>query len=73
MVAGTSLENHIMKKTPKLADEECLVYSIPQAGRMLGLSRNGAYAAAKAGTIPVIRFGKLLKVPAARLHRMIEE
>jgi hypothetical protein len=37
------------------------------------LSRNAAYAAAKRGDIPVIKFGKLLKVPKARFLRMINQ
>ena len=34
-----------------------LTYDVPEAGRLLGLSRNGAYAAAKAGLIPVLNIG----------------
>ena len=44
-----------------------LVYTIPEAGRLLGLSRNGAYEAAKRGEIPTIRIGRLLLVPKSRL------
>jgi hypothetical protein len=39
---------------------------------MVGLTRNGSYDAARRGEIPTMRFGKLLKVPAARWDRMIE-
>lgn len=49
------------------------VYSIPFAGAMAGLNRNASYAAAKRGEIPTIKFGKLLKVPAAAWHRIIGE
>jgi excisionase family DNA binding protein len=51
---------------------ECLVYSVPEAGRLLGLSRNGSYEAAKRGDIPTIRIGRLLLVPKAPFHRLIE-
>jgi len=37
--------------------------SIPQAGKMVGLGKNSAYAAAKAGKIPVMEFGKQKIVP----------
>jgi excisionase family DNA binding protein len=50
---------------------ERLIYSVPEAGRLLGLGRNAAYAAAQRGDIPTIRIGKLLLVPKARLHRML--
>jgi hypothetical protein len=60
-----------MKETSKPADEKCLVYSIPEAGRMAGLTRAKSYDAAKKGEIPTIRFGKLIKVPAAAWHRIL--
>jgi excisionase family DNA binding protein len=48
-----------------------LVYSIEEAGAMLGLGRNSAYAAARRGEIPIIRIGRLLKVPKAELDKML--
>jgi hypothetical protein len=50
-----------------------LVYDVPEAGAMLGLSRNGSYDAAGRGEIPTIRIGKLLKVPKAAFHRMLDQ
>jgi hypothetical protein len=41
-------------------------YTVPQAGAMIGLSRNGSYLAAAAGDIPTERAGRLLYVPKAR-------
>jgi excisionase family DNA binding protein len=49
-----------------------LVYDVPEAGEMLGLNRNAAYAAAKRGDIPVIRIGKLLRVPKIAFEQMLE-
>ena len=50
-----------------------LTISVPEAGRrFLGLSRNGSYAAASRGEIPVIRIGRLLRVPVRALERMLE-
>jgi hypothetical protein len=47
--------------------------SVPEAGqRYLGLSRGGAYAAARAGTIPTIRVGRLLKVPVVAMEKLLE-
>lgn len=50
---------------------ERLVYSVPEAGRLLGLSRNAAYEAARRGEIPTLRFGRLLRVPKIPFHRMV--
>jgi excisionase family DNA binding protein len=50
-----------------------LVYTVPEAGAMLGLSRNGAYEAARRGDIPAIRIGGRLIVPKIALHRLLEE
>jgi excisionase family DNA binding protein len=48
------------------------VYEVPEAGAMLGLTRNASYDAAKRGDIPTLRFGKLLRVPKAAFHRMLQ-
>jgi excisionase family DNA binding protein len=45
--------------------------SIPAAARRLGISRNGAYAAARAGTIPTIRIGNRILVPRAKWEAML--
>ena len=50
---------------------ERLVYTIPEAGRLLGLGRNAAYAAAQRGEIPTLRIGRLLLVPKIPFHRML--
>jgi excisionase family DNA binding protein len=45
--------------------------SVAEAGKRLGVSRNLAYEAVKAGQIPVIRIGRRLLVPVAALDRML--
>jgi hypothetical protein len=40
-------------------------YTVPEAGAMIGLSRNGAYDAANRGEIPVLKFGRKKIVPKA--------
>jgi hypothetical protein len=37
--------------------------TVPEAGAMIGLSRNKSYLAAKAGEIPTMKFGALEIVP----------
>jgi hypothetical protein len=44
-------------------------YSIPEAGEMVGLSRNGSYEAAKRGEIPPLQFGS--KNPKALWDRKL--
>ena len=51
-----------------MPDDETLVYSVPEAGRMLDLGKNASYEAAHRGDIPTIRVGRLLKVPKAAFH-----
>jgi len=53
-------------------EPENLVYLVPEAGAMLGLTRNASYEAAKRGDIPTIKIGKLIRVPKLAFHRMLE-
>ena len=53
--------------------QEPHTYSIPAAGRMAGLAKNGSYAAARRGEIPVIKFGGKLRVPAIKWKRILAE
>ena len=48
-----------------------LVYTVPEAGRLLGLGRNAAYDAAKRGDIPTLRIGRLLLVPKGLFHKLV--
>jgi len=57
-------------KSNDVADS--LVYTIPEVSKLLGLTRNAAYDAAKRGDFPTIRIGKLIRIPKAALHAMID-
>jgi excisionase family DNA binding protein len=46
--------------------------SVDEAAIVLGISRSAAYAAAKSGELPVVQFGRRLRVPTAALARMLE-
>jgi excisionase family DNA binding protein len=48
-----------------------LTITVEEAGRVLGLSRGSAYAAAARGEIPVLRFGKRMVVPFRRFMQML--
>ena len=53
--------------------EQPKTISVPEAGRKyFGLGKNASYEAAARGDMPVLRFGKRLRVPVAALERMLE-
>jgi hypothetical protein len=50
-----------------------LTISVPEAGkRYFGLCRNASYDAAARGEIPVIKIGRLKRVPVRALERMLD-
>jgi len=55
----------------KPAESAPRTISVPEAGRWLGLGRNAAYEAARRGEIPVLRFGKRIRVSVVALERML--
>ncbi len=55
-----------------VSDTQSVTMSVPEAGRLLGLSRNAAYEAAHRGEIPVLRFGRKLRVPRLALERLLQ-
>jgi hypothetical protein len=62
-------------ETPSITIKDALemvTLSVPDAGRLFfGLARNSAYAAARAGDIPTIKIGGILRVPVAPLAKMV--
>ncbi len=56
-----------------MGDEFPKTLSVPEAGmKYFGLSANNSYAAAARGDLPVIKIGRLLRVPVKALERMLE-
>ena len=51
--------------------KESLVLDVPEAGRLLNLSRATAYVLAATGVIPTIRLGKRLVVPRKALEELL--
>lgn len=45
--------------------------TVSEAAVVLGISRNSAYAAARRGDLPTIRFGTRILVPTARLRSLL--
>ena len=56
-----------------MSEEAPLTLSVPEVGKKyFGLSRNGAYDAVKRGELPVIKIGRLLRVPIRALEAMLD-
>jgi hypothetical protein len=54
-------------------DPSPLTLSVPEAGkRYFGLSRNGSYYAAARGELPVVKVGRLLRVPVRAMEAMLD-
>jgi excisionase family DNA binding protein len=60
-----------MRKRPRITSYPD-VLTIPEAARVLRLSRNSAYEAARRGDIPTVRIGRSLRVPKAALLRLLD-
>jgi hypothetical protein len=57
-----------------MTDPNPQTLSVPQAGkRYFGLSRNASYAAAQRGQLPIVRIGRLLRVPVRAMERMLDQ
>lgn len=51
---------------------ETQVYTVQQAGRILGLSRAAAYKAIASGQLPSVRFGeRMLRVSKVAIERLL--
>ena len=53
--------------TDLLGPDAPATLTVPQAGRLLGVSRGAAYRAVETGELPTIRIGRRLLVPVGRL------
>lgn len=59
--------------TPHTAWRDKAVLTVPEGGAVLGLGRDAAYAAARRGDMPTLRFGKRILVPVAKLKQLLGE
>ena len=55
-----------------MSDDERLVVSVPEAARLLGISRTHAYELIARGELPSIRLGRRILVPLRPLMRLLE-
>jgi excisionase family DNA binding protein len=63
--------SHMTIGTEPTRPEERLTYTVTEAARLLGISRNSAYEAARRGEIPTIRLGRRILVPVSRLDDLL--
>jgi excisionase family DNA binding protein len=61
-----------MKRKTRKMRYSPATYSVREAGEILGISRNTAYAAVRAGSLPVIKIGGLMKVPRMALEKLLQ-
>ena len=54
-------------------NQERLCLSVPEAAKILGISRGLAYELARSGRLPALRFGRRLLISRAALERMLNE
>jgi excisionase family DNA binding protein len=72
--SGSNASGGGRRGLPRLADiGGRLCVTVPEAAKMLGISRNYAYELVRIGVIPSIRFGKRILIPKAALLKMLEE
>src|SRR5258708_26243608 len=75
-IAGTFTYEHVLQVERRRMTKEKdapLTYTVPQAGRLAGLSRNGSYLAVERGGIPAIPLGRLFPAPAAPWDQIFRE
>jgi hypothetical protein len=61
-----------MTRTSRATAEHTI--SVPEAGKKyFGLSQSGSYVAARRGDFPVIRIGRLIRVPVSAIEKMLAE
>jgi excisionase family DNA binding protein len=59
-----------IKQTPQYQGER--LFNIVETSEVLGLSRSQTYALAASGVLPVVRFGRSVRVPSDGLAQLIK-
>jgi excisionase family DNA binding protein len=62
-----------VSRTSPLGSEDRLVYTVADAGELLGISRAFAYELVARGELPVIRLGRRRLIPKAALLALIAQ
>ena len=51
---------------------ESLSLTVPEAAKLLRISRGTAYEGVRTGAIPALRFGRTIRIPRCALERMLD-
>jgi excisionase family DNA binding protein len=70
-VAGPTAETEA-EPQQQLTDDR-LTWTVPEAARVLGISKDLAYEAAHRGELPICIIGRRMMVPRAALLRLLDE
>ncbi len=62
-----------LRETSTEGAEDRLVYTVAEAGALLGISRAFAYELVARGELPVIRLGRRRLVPKAALKALVSQ
>jgi excisionase family DNA binding protein len=65
-------QNSTIHPASRLATDDRLVYSVTEAGELLGISRAFAYQLVTRGELPVIRLGRRWLVPKRALLALVD-
>jgi excisionase family DNA binding protein len=57
----------------RLATDDRLTWTVPEAARLLGISKDTAYEAAHRGELPVKVIGRRMLVPRVALLRLLDD
>jgi excisionase family DNA binding protein len=60
-------------KSARLRTKPADTISVEEAGRRLGIGKNSAYRAVQRHEIPVLKFGRTLRVPLLAFERMLAD
>jgi excisionase family DNA binding protein len=69
--AGTPAAS-TQRATESLAADQRLTWTVPEAARLLGISKDSAYEAARRGELPVRVIGRRMLIPRAALLRLLD-
>jgi excisionase family DNA binding protein len=70
-VVGLKIVRWVMQETTQ--DTQPLLLTVPQAAKLLNLGRTKVYELIGTKQLPVVRFGRAVRVSSASLKRWVEQ
>jgi excisionase family DNA binding protein len=72
-VARPTADDDIDDQQEQRLTDDRLTWTVPEAARLLGISKDSAYEAARRGDLPVRVIGRRMLVPRSALLRLLDE